>query len=111
MIARSQKTTFLKAAWPVGLAVILFAFYLFYRSRALDGDEHTYENFTNAIRTLINENSLSELFSLYQTERYSNVTSLPGYFLVVAYLKVLFPGNQDVYRIINVILLFFSGLI
>ncbi len=109
-VSWTQNRAFREALWQASLAVILLAFYLFYSTRPLDGDEHTYENFTNAIRDLIKNNNLLSLFDLYASDKFSNVTSLPGYFLLVGYAKVLFPASQT-FRLINVIFLFFSGIV
>ena len=97
-------------AWPLLFAALILLSYFFYRERIPDWDEPYYMDLIVAINNLIQKGQLHTLFSLYQTPKFSGITSLPLYFTVLGYFREL-TNAYSYYRLVNVILLFFCTMV
>ncbi len=96
--------------WPLIFAVATLATGAFYWNRTPDWDEPYYMDLIVAIRNLIEAGQLHQIFAIYLTPKFSGITSLPLYFIILGYLKLL-SDFVPVFRAPNVILMFCSTLI
>ncbi len=85
--------------------LIVVVCYLFYKTRSPDWDELYYMDFIYAIKKLILQHKFASILGLYHTAKFSGITSLPGYYVLVAILALLFPSDQSM-RLVNVTFLF-----
>ncbi len=80
---------------------LILVCYLFFKDLLLDWDEPYYQDFVNAIKKYLPHFDLPGIFALYRTQKFSGITSLPLYHIVLAGIAQ-FTDTYQVWRLAGV---------